>query len=151
MEGLFGIGSRGWCRCGPLAGSPWGGAWGLGEVLGVFSALGRGDLVNVPGAGFFFSVRGGDVVTDFITVRVGVVCFPFASARGGVMGVDFFTGAFEEVLEVIAFFRSARGGEAGGDVVFTVSGCFPRRAVVVVTGLAIEDAACVFLTVNGAA
>ena len=149
----------------------------LGEVLGVFSALGRGDLVDVlfviglrkgvAGTGFFFSVCGGDVVTDFITARLGLVCFPFASARGGVMGVDFFTGAFEEVLGVIAFFKSARegeagavfievalGGETGGDAVFTVSRCFPPLAVVVVTELATEDAeapTCVVLTVNGVA
>jgi len=121
---------------------------------------------GIAGAGFF-SVRGEDVVTDFNTVRVGVVDFLFASVRGGVMGVGFFTGAFEGTLEVVGFFDSARGdeagailvevalgGEAGGDVVFTVSGCFPRRVVAVVMGLAAEDAeapARVFLTVNGIA
>lgn len=143
-----------------------------GEALDVdFSTLGRGDPVfatglrkRVVGTGFFFSVRGGDVVTDFNTVRVGIADFPFASTRGGVMGVGFFTEVFEGVLEMVGFFDSARGdeagvilvevtlgGEAGGGVVFTVSGCFPRRAVAVVAGLAVEAPARVFLTVNGIA
>lgn len=147
----------------------------LGGVLDVgFAVFERGESVDVVfvaesrkgvvGTGFFFSACGGDVVTGFEAVRAGVTCFPFVSVRGGVTGVDFFTGAFEGVLEVVGFFEPvwrgetgtvfvgiALGGEAGGGVVFIVSDCFPRRAVAVATGLAVggaEAPARVFLTVN---
>lgn len=145
----------------------------LGEALDVdFSGDPVGALFvtglrkGVDRAGFFLpACGGGDVVTGFDTFRVGDVCFPLASPRGAVAEV--FIGAFEGVLEVVGFFESDRGGEAaavfveialggeaGGGVVFIITGCFPRRAVAVATGLVEEGAeapARVFLTVNGVA